>query len=448
MAGPTDPNEPVTIGPEPVPGDDFPQVDFGSDFAAADDAADIGFEEDRDLPPPATASNTQLAFGAAFLGLLGAAIWFLLFREPSTANDNRLTAPTETRFTPNTGGPGPTPPTARPPAPAPVPTAPVAPTPPPATVTDPARRPRYNPQDLQAERARLARLQAEEEARLARLRARIQSQQVIFDQGGSGLLGAGSASGDAAPGGLASLLGAQTGAAGGEGSPGAAPGGSAVNALGGLGEDAPRDANASFFDSVAGNGTPTVRSTRLERLDNVLPQGTVIAGVLETAINTDLPGMLRAVVSEDIYSFDGSSVLVPRGSRVTGRYSASVRPGQNRIFIIWERILRPDGVSIRVDSPGTDALGTAGLRGDVDTHFLQRFGSAILLTLIEGGLQIAAAEAADGNNATLVIGGGTADRTGDIADRALERNIDIPPTIHVDQGTRINIFVSQDLLFD
>jgi len=117
-----------------------------------------------------------------------------------------------------------------------------------------------------------------------------------------------------------------------------------------------------------------------------VPQGAIIAGVLETAINSDLPGYVRAVVSRDVMGFDGRRVLIPSGSRLIGQYRSGLAAGQSRAFIVWTRLTRPDGVTVSLGSPVTDPLGRAGLGGKVDSHFLKRFGSAILLSVVQSGL--------------------------------------------------------------
>lgn len=172
-----------------------------------------------------------------------------------------------------------------------------------------------------------------------------------------------------------------------------------------------------------------------------ISQGTIIAGVLETAINSDLPGYVRALVSRDVASFDGAHTLIPRGSRLIGQYRAGVGLGQSRAFVIWTRLIRPDGVTIDLNSPGADELGQAGLEGRTDRHFLNRFGGAILLTLIG-----AASDAAvDGNRTQVVVG--VARDSSDAASTALNEEIKISPTIRVAQGTPIRIFASRDLDF-
>lgn len=172
-----------------------------------------------------------------------------------------------------------------------------------------------------------------------------------------------------------------------------------------------------------------------------VPQGVIITGVLETAINSDLPGYVRALVSRDVQAFSGGAVLIPRGSRVIGQYRASSELGQSRAFVIWVRLIRPDGVSIDLNSPGADALGRGGLDGDVDRHFFRRFGGAILLTL----LGEAADAVADNGGAQVVVG--VARSGGDAASAALSEEINIPPTISVAQGMPVRIFVARDLDF-
>lgn len=221
-------------------------------------------------------------------------------------------------------------------------------------------------------------------------------------------------------------------------------------------DDPRRGANAQAIAAAAGGDTlsgderfaarlggsgQTAHARALADPRATIPQGAIIAGVLETAINSDLPGYVRALVSRDVRSFDGTAVLVPRGSRLIGQYRAGVALGQSRAFVIWTRLIRPDGVAIDLNSPGADALGRAGLEGETDRHFLNRFGGAMLLTL----LGAATNAATDNSNTQVIIG--VARGGGDAAAVALNEEINIPPTIRVPQGTPIRIFVSRDLNF-
>jgi type IV secretion system protein VirB10 len=212
-----------------------------------------------------------------------------------------------------------------------------------------------------------------------------------------------------------------------------------------LGGEGSNDGNLAFAAAEANTNVDTAHAIKLQRPEMLIAQGTMIAGILETAIQSDLPGMLRAIVSEDIYGFDGTELLIPRGSRLIGRYKSGLVRGQVRVFVMWNRILRTDGVSINLGSYGTDDLGRAGLDGDLDTHFLERFGSSILLSMIDTGMQIGANSLDNQNSATVAIESGQ--DVSSAAQVALENSIAIPPTIHVDQGKRIKVFVSKDLDF-
>ena len=228
---------------------------------------------------------------------------------------------------------------------------------------------------------------------------------------------------------------------------GGAPSGGAASAprsttaaSGGAGGPPGLNADEQFAERVGAGEPERSRATLLRNTQQTIPQGAMIPGVLETALNSDLPGYARAVVSRDVRGFDGSTVLVPRGSRVIGQYKSAVSQGQSRAFVIWTRIIRPDGASIQIASSGTDPLGRAGLEGTVDRHFFERFGGAVLLSVINAGVT----SLARAPSTQVVIGSNT-----DAA--ALGASVTSPttisPTIKVPQGSPIRIFVARDLDF-
>ncbi len=225
--------------------------------------------------------------------------------------------------------------------------------------------------------------------------------------------------------------------------PDAAPAAGAAAAAPQTGGGPRQSANESFLDRVTRARPDTVGIDRMSSTDLVVPQGTIITGVLETAINSDLPGLVRAVVSRDVRGFDGTKILIPRGSRLIGQYSSGVALGQSRAFVIWTRMLRNDGVSVQLGSAATDPLGTAGLGGKVNSHFLRRFGAAALLSVITSGLDYLVATARSGGSVTI----GSPAQATQLATVALQRDIDIPPTIKVAQGTPVRVFVAKDLDF-
>ncbi len=201
-------------------------------------------------------------------------------------------------------------------------------------------------------------------------------------------------------------------------------------------------ANERFADRVGGKQAEMVQATQMGNLDRLIPQGAIIGAVMETALNSDLPGYARAVVTKDVLSFDGSVVLIPAGSRVIGEYNSGVAQGASRIFIIWSRLIRPDGVSVALGSPAVDELGRGGLSGKVNRHFLQKFGGAILLSVLTGGISALTATLSRGSSVIV----STSSEATNLAGQALRGN-DIPPTIKTDQGAQVLIFVARDLDF-
>jgi type IV secretion system protein VirB10 len=207
-------------------------------------------------------------------------------------------------------------------------------------------------------------------------------------------------------------------------------------------EDGKLSSDERFALRVGADPVDTARATRLKDIASIVSQGTVIPAVLETAIDSDVPGFARAMISQDVRGFDGSKVLIPRGSKLIGQYKSGVAQGQTRAFVVWSRILTPDGISIDVGSPSTDPLGRGGLSGETDTHFLERFGSAILLSVISSGLDALAQ-----NQGSTSISIGSSTQANQVAAVALQKQIDIPPTIKVPQGTPLQVFLSRDLDF-
>lgn len=197
-----------------------------------------------------------------------------------------------------------------------------------------------------------------------------------------------------------------------------------------------------FVSRVGSEEVEVASARRMAGLDRMVPQGAIIGAVMETALNSDLPGYARAVTQRDVYSFDGSAVLIPAGSRLIGQYKSGVAQGGSRVFVLWTRLIRSDGVSIELASPATDELGRGGLGGKVNRHFLQRFGGAILTSVLSGG--ISAATGALSRGSTIIVG--DAGQATSLASQATQ-NSDIPPTITTRQGAPVRVFVARDLDF-
>lgn len=194
-----------------------------------------------------------------------------------------------------------------------------------------------------------------------------------------------------------------------------------------------------LFASRLGNQGRVARAERIGNPAFTVIQGALIPAVLETALNSDLPGYARAIVSRDVRGFDGSRILIPRGSRLIGEYKSGLATGQTRAHVVWTRLVRPDGVTIDLGSPATDETGQAGLSGRVDRHYSQRYGPAALLSLISG----VAGSIGGGSSSTVVVGS----TASGAASQALQTDGQIPPTIRLPQGTPIQVFAARDLDF-
>lgn len=173
----------------------------------------------------------------------------------------------------------------------------------------------------------------------------------------------------------------------------------------------------------------------------LVSQGTLIAAVLETAIDSTQSGQVRAIISKNVFNGTGTKILIPKGSRIFGEYKGELGPGQNRAQIIWTRLIRSDGATIALDSPASDPLGRAGVKGSVNTHFGERLLGALLQSTIDFGA-LAASRAISSNNGVIVA-------IPSAAQGATSQIVQPPPkpTLKVRHGTRIAVLVSRDLDF-
>lgn len=170
-----------------------------------------------------------------------------------------------------------------------------------------------------------------------------------------------------------------------------------------------------------------------------VPKGTVIQAVLESALDSTRAGFARAIISRDVFGFDGTHVLIPRGSRLIGDYKSDLATGQRRALIEWQRLMRPDGVIIDLQSPSADPLGRAGVEGKVNSHFIQRFAGAMLQSSLSIGSAVGVSKLA-GSAAIVAVPLGQQATPLQLPDK-------VQPTLTVRQGTSISVFVARDLDF-
>jgi type IV secretion system protein VirB10 len=216
----------------------------------------------------------------------------------------------------------------------------------------------------------------------------------------------------------------QIGAAG--GAPGSAQSGAATTLAGLL--------RAPVAAAVQAHVLPTLRW--------LLPKGAFIDCTLETAIDSTLPGLTTCVTATDTFGADGRVVLLDRGTKLIGETQGQVQQGAARVFVLWTEARTPTGVVVPLDSPATDELGRSGLAGEVNRHFWQRFGAAILISTIDGAVQ--ASVRSTGTGGTVIYNPSGSEQ---VMSDVLRDTVNIPPTVTKHNGDRIQVLVARDVDF-
>jgi type IV secretion system protein VirB10 len=188
--------------------------------------------------------------------------------------------------------------------------------------------------------------------------------------------------------------------------------------------------------------TPAVRASVLPTQELLLPKGAFIDCTLETAIDSSLPGLSTCITATDTFGADGRVVLLERGTKLVGETRGVIQQGSSRVFVLWTEARTPTGVIVPLASPGTDELGRSGLPGAVNRHFFERFGAAMLISIIDGAVQ---AEVAAHSNGGAVIYNPTSSE--DVMTEVLKGTVNIPPTVVKQNGDRIQVLVARDLDF-
>lgn len=223
-------------------------------------------------------------------------------------------------------------------------------------------------------------------------------------------------------------------------------GGSLSPNLGSPNADSNKQGN-DISENLRSSYTPSTHATVLEDRDFTITKGTFLDCVMETALDSSVPGMTSCVLTRDIYGDNGQVVLLDRGSKLIGEYKSDLKQGQARIFILWTRAKTPQGVLIDLDSPGTDALGRSGVTGYIDRHFWERFGAAILLSVIDDAVTGAVQGVGSGGSNNNITYNSTSQAAATMAGESLKQTVSIPPTLHKNQGDHVNVFIARDLNF-
>jgi len=201
----------------------------------------------------------------------------------------------------------------------------------------------------------------------------------------------------------------------------------------------PEDGLAAMLQPTV---TPAVRARVLPVRRLLLPKGAFVDCTLETAIDSSLPGMTTCVTATDTFGADGAVVLMERGTKLVGETLGEVTQGGSRIFVLWTEARTPAGVIVPLDSPAADELGRSGLSGEVNRHFWQRFGAAMLVSVIDGAVE-AAAQSSRSGGAVIV----TPSQSQGVLTEILKSTVNIPPTVVKRNGDRIQVLVARDLDF-
>jgi type IV secretion system protein VirB10 len=185
---------------------------------------------------------------------------------------------------------------------------------------------------------------------------------------------------------------------------------------------------------------PAVSAERLPDAHFLLTKGTTLDCTLVTAIDTSLPGFTACVIAMDVYSADGSTVLLERGTKLFGETRNNVSVSATRVFVLWTEARSPSGVVATLASPATDELGRSGLVGDVNRHFFERFGLGILTSVVDGVVNYFSQSRSNG----VVLNTAPASAP---MNEALRNAQQIPPTVSVPPGAHIQVLVARDVSF-
>lgn len=187
-----------------------------------------------------------------------------------------------------------------------------------------------------------------------------------------------------------------------------------------------------------------------------LKTGSIIPAILLTGISSHLPGQIIAQVSQNVWdTATGYRLLIPQGTKILGKYENDVQAGQERIFVVWERLMFPDGSAMTLSAfPGADQSGYTGMSDEVNTHFWKIMGNTALMALITGGMAYAVdsfgGNSTGSSNTPSVrdeLGSELARQIGQTTMKMLEKNLSLAPTLTIRPGYRLNVVVVKDLVF-
>lgn len=209
------------------------------------------------------------------------------------------------------------------------------------------------------------------------------------------------------------------------------------------------DNSNALSNSLNSSRRERVKASILLNPSLTVPEGKMIRCGTTTELDTTVPGMVSCLVSLDVWSADNKVKLISKGAQVTGEVSGGIKDGQARVFVLWTRLRNPDQSIVYLDSPGTNRLGSAGIPGQVDSHFWERYGPALMLSIIsDAGSALVQTAANSGSSSNTNVNLDNTSSTSDSMGReALRATLNIPPTLYDQQGDSVSIYVARDVDF-
>ena len=216
-------------------------------------------------------------------------------------------------------------------------------------------------------------------------------------------------------------------------------------------KESPSSEDNPLSNSLKPTKITSVSATKLPNRNFLLTKGATLGCVLETALDSSLAGLATCRLTRDVYSDNGTVILLDKGSKVVGEYQGGMKQGQIRLFLLWNRVETPNGVIIDINSPSTDPVGRTGVDGWVDNHFAERFGAAILVTLLQSVTQAGTSYlqnmGSNGGGTTTNIQGSSPQAATEVVKGILSQQAAIPPTLNKNQGDELQIMIARDLDF-
>jgi type IV secretion system protein VirB10 len=178
--------------------------------------------------------------------------------------------------------------------------------------------------------------------------------------------------------------------------------------------------------------------------------GSYISAALITGINSDLPGSVNAQVTGNVYdTVTGNYLLIPQGAKLVGEYNSSLSFGQQRVQVVWNRIIFPDGKSLDLEKmQGVDISGYTGFHDKVDNHYFRIYGNAVLLSLMGAGYDILNQKAEQETDPRETVAASVGQKLADVSGQTLQKNMDVQPTLIIDPGYKFKIIVMKDMVLE